>query len=420
MDRINKIIELLAVAMQGIVQHRLRSGLSILGIICGVMAVLTMMSVGEGAKHELLKQIERLGTNTIHVQEKALTDSQKKEASAKLSLGLTQDDARRLLAACASINAIALVKEIRAEVIGLPADETPLILAVSPSYAAIMDLVISQGRFIQDMDVREHNMVCVIGDRLAQRLGRGGLWGEGIRVGGHLFKVIGRIRGDEPKTGEPAKTIIAVRDYSDLIIIPSGLESLFMGGEGNDGLPGGSITEMIVQVRLSSDVLSTGSAVRRVLDTAHHQVPDFQVIIPQALLAQARKTQGLFNLVLGAIAGVSLLVGGIGIMNIMLATVSERTREIGLRRAVGATQGHIVGHFLMESVLLTFTGGVVGVVLGCGVSVGVSAMGQWQTRITLWAILAPVIMAVLVGVFFGLYPAVKASRMDPIKALRFE
>jgi putative ABC transport system permease protein len=144
------------------------------------------------------------------------------------------------------------------------------------------------------------------------------------------------------------------------------------------------------------------------------------MIIPQALLMQARKTQSLFNLVLGAIAGVSLLVGGIGIMNIMLATVSERTREIGLRRAVGATRRNIVQHFLMESVLLTLTGGIVGVVFGCLISIGVSAMGRWQTRITPWAILAPVLMAILVGVFFGLYPAFKASRMDPIKALRFE
>lgn len=160
--------------------------------------------------------------------------------------------------------------------------------------------------------------------------------------------------------------------------------------------------------------------IMRTMEVAHHGVKDFQMVVPQELLKQSQKTRRMFNIILGAIAGISLLVGGIGIMNIMLATVSERMKEIGIRRAVGATRGHIIVQFLAESVILTFTGGIFGVAAGIGAVVLITTVAEWETAVTGGAILLPLIVSVLVGIFFGLYPACRAAWMNPIAALRYE
>ena len=167
-------------------------------------------------------------------------------------------------------------------------------------------------------------------------------------------------------------------------------------------------------------VLNTAKVVDRIVQVRHNNVKDYQMIIPRELLQQAQKTQRTFNFVLGAIAGVSLLVGGIGIMNIMLATVTERIREIGIRRAVGANRNDIITQFLVEAVILTFTGGLIGIAAGIGAVAVISTLSGWQTTITPWAIAVPLVMSILAGIFFGLYPAVQAARMDPVAALRHE
>jgi putative ABC transport system permease protein len=181
-----------------------------------------------------------------------------------------------------------------------------------------------------------------------------------------------------------------------------------------------AVTEIVLQVKSTDQVAEAATIVRRLMAIAHHGVQDFQMVIPQELLKQSEKTRRMFNIILGAIAGISLLVGGIGIMNIMLATVSERTREIGIRRAVGATRAHIVLQFLAESVLLTGAGGIVGIGAGIGAVWLITVVAGWQTLLTVVAICLPLIMSVLVGMFFGLYPACRAASMDPITALRHE
>lgn len=409
-------------ALQSIFQHKLRSCLSILGIICGVMAVLTMISIGEGAKHNLLLQIEQLGTKNIYIKKRALTKVQKKNARERLSSGLGISDVDRIRSGCDTVSAIAVLREVRATILGIGSENTPPIIASSANYAEVMGFTVQNGRFITPMDIRENKMVCVIGNSLAERLGLKGKTGNFIRLENQLFKIVGRLKGFKRKEGTGKKMAISVRDYNEMIIIPLGLDGIindWAEGDPNMNITG-DISEMIVQVKHPEGVFSAGKIIDRIINIAHGGVSDYLVLIPRELLRQAQQTQRTFNLVLGTIAGVSLLVGGIGIMNIMLASVYERTREIGIRRAVGATRLDIVQHFLTESVILTLTGGIAGVLMGTITSILVSHIGQWATRITLWAVLGPVIMAILVGVFFGLYPAVQASRMDPIKALRYE
>jgi putative ABC transport system permease protein len=186
------------------------------------------------------------------------------------------------------------------------------------------------------------------------------------------------------------------------------------------GQPKDKLTEIVIQARRTDQVLHIARLVGRIMELAHGGAEDYQMVIPLELLHQSQRTQRTFNIVLGSIALISLLVGGIGIMNIMLATVSERTREIGIRRAVGATRKHITVQFLVESVLLTFSGGIFGVAIGIGGVWLITTLAGWQTAVTLWSIMLPLGMSIIVGIFFGLYPAYKAARMDPIAALHHE
>lgn len=421
LNSVHKFFSLVRIAGQSLLQHKLRSGLSILGIVCGVMAMLTMISVGEGAKYELLRQIERLGTKNIYVQAREMTQTQKDAAARKLSAGLRRTDVERILQGSEQIKAVATLKEIKAAVLGIAPDITPQVVATSANYAVIMGIPLSSGRFINGLDMDEEKLVCVLGDTLAESLGREGQMGNHIRIESHLFKVVGRLKRFQKNDEKAKKTAISIRDYNEMLFIPAGLENIFTGRrESLEGSIPGNITEMIIQVKKTDYVFQTGEIIKRIMQRVHNGVSDYLIIIPQELLRQSRQTQKTFNMVLGAIAGVSLLVGGIGIMNVMLASVSERTREIGLRRAVGATRVDILQHFLMESVILTFSGGIIGVLGGLAAAVMIAEIAEWQTRITLWSVLTPVMMSILVGIFSGLYPALQASRMDPIKALRHE
>ncbi|MBF0230676.1 MAG: FtsX-like permease family protein [Desulfamplus sp.] len=181
-----------------------------------------------------------------------------------------------------------------------------------------------------------------------------------------------------------------------------------------------NITEIISQIDTSESVVIAGKMIKRIMEVAHNQIDDYQIIVPMELLKQSQKIQRTFTLVLSAIASISLFVGGIGIMNIMLAIVSERTKEIGIRRAVGATKNDIIFQFLTESIILTSIGGLAGILLGAVSSKLLSVVAQWQTIITLFSVFLPLLMSVLIGVFFGLYPAYKAAKMEPVFALRHE
>ncbi len=414
-----KRINIFRIAARSLMQHKLRSFLSILGIVCGVMAVLSMISIGEGARQEVVRQIEQLGTRNIYIRADDLTVDQRQRAREHLSSGLTIQDRQRILAGCPNIRLVAALKDVRASVIATFKESSPQIVAVTANYIYSQNLQLLEGRFIGDLDPIRKNMVCVVGSDVAEGLGTSGKIGRQVRIEGHLFRIVGIL--DRFHIEKSKVSAITTRNYNEMIFIPLGTESgLVRSGTRESGMGGGELSEMVVQVFRTDQVLETAKIVDRIIQVSHHHVKDYQIVIPQELLRQAQETQRTFNVVLGAIAGVSLLVGGIGIMNIMLATVTERIREIGIRRAVGATRDNIVFQFLSEAVILTFSGGLIGVGLGLGAVAAITKLSGWSTSVTAWAFFLPLGMSVLVGVFFGLYPAIRAARMDPVAALRHE
>ncbi len=397
-------------------QHKLRSALSILGIICGVAAVFAMISVGEGAGQDVIRQIEQLGITNIYLKALPLTGEQKIKAGEKLSRGLNLKDKDRIRAGCPYIKDIACLKEVRASVLGMPKDISPQIVAVSPNYPNLLNLFVSEGRFLADQDIAEKNMVCVLGSSIA---GISAL-NTYVRIENHLFKIVGILNRFDLKSGQTA--VISVKNYNEMIFIPLGTEQALQQSEEkvmmSQTLP--ELTEIVVQLNNADQVLRAGEIIKRIISVSHHQTEDYQIVIPRELLSQAQKTRRTFNMVIGSVGGISLLIGGIGIMNIMLATVSERTKEIGIRRAVGARQRDIVIQFLTEAVMLTVSGGILGIAAGLAAVRVISVYTGWSMAVSFSALALPLLMSVSVGIFFGLYPAYQAAKTDPIRALRHE
>ena len=415
----SKLFKFITLAVKSLLRHKLRATLSILGVVCGVAAVLSMLSVGEGAKRESLSQIEQLGTRNIYVKSIPLTEMQERKSRAKLSQGLTLYDAQRIKNGCRDVQDVAGLRELKASVFGAIKDVMPQIVSCSPNYASMLKIPIFDGRFISDPDMQEGKLVCVIGHNVAKNMGSSGRIGNYIRIENSLFKIIGilrRIDGKERKTGA-----ISLRNYNEMVFIPLAAASL-VGKSASviDAAAWPEVTELVVGVTTAQQVLKSVPAVKRTLEITHGGADDYQIVVPQELLNQSRKIQRTFNIVLGSIAFISLLVGGIGIMNIMLATVSERTKEIGVRRAFGATYRDIIIQFLDESTILTFTGGIIGIIIGWGGVWLISAIAKWNTAITMLSLVLPLLTSILVGIFFGLYPAYAAAKMDPIAALRYE
>ena len=339
-----KFLKTVSIAARSLMQHKLRSFLSILGIVCGVMAVLSMISIGEGARKEIVQQIEQLGTRNIYVKAVSLTAEQRRRARERLSTGLGLKDMKRIRAGCRNVRFVAALKEITATVTDAPGAISPQIVAVTATYDDTQNLVLSRGRFISELDERQRNMVCVIGNDIYAKMGVRGRLGRHLRIENQLFKVVGVLnRFHRRKTKAGA---IAVRNYNEMMFIPLGAHSVLKGATLRKRRASDlELTEMVIQIRQMDQVLEAAKVIDRIVKISHNNVKDYQLIIPQELLRQAQEAQRTFNIVLGAIAGVSLLVGGIGIMNIMLATVSERIREIGIRRAVGASRSDIIFQF---------------------------------------------------------------------------
>jgi len=408
----SKAVASLRYAARSLWLHRMRAILSTLGVVCGVISFVAMISIGEGAKRETLGQIEQLGLKNVLIRAMVLTAEQERNARSRGSPGLKFSDAERLKAVSAEVHEVAAVRELKVTTLALTREFAPQVLAVTPNFIKVQRLEIDRGRFISEADTWQRNLVCVLGYGVSNALGEAGRPGGVLRIEDGLCRVVGVLQRFERKSARNAA--ISVRDYDNTVMLPLGAGA--MPGQGAEG----SVDELIAEVSAPEKVLQTVPVIRRVFELTHRGLDDYRLVVPQELLKQANQTQTTFNIVLGSIAAISLLVGGIGIMNIMLASVSERTREIGIRRAVGATREHIVVQFLTEAVILTSAGGIIGVVLGlAGVSL-VSAFAGWQVAVTAWALLLPLAMSVLAGVFFGLYPAVQAATMDPIDALRHE
>lgn len=410
-----QLIDHLRKNFRSLMIHRLRTLLSTLGILFGVVAVVAMLSIGEGAKRETLEQIEKLGMNSIIIRQSTLSDDQHTQAKESKSQGLTLEDATALQNSVPNLIMQAPLKNIEASITSSLQNKAPEIVAVTRSYGEIKDLKMVEGRFICDLDHHDKKLVCVLGYDVAKDLGPWGHLGKTVRIENVQFEIVGVLQPSEWKASK--NSLLSTRNINETVFIPLGIERSLPAHITNKSR---TLSEIVVQMKSNQNTVQTAEIIKNVLKRSHAGYQDYQIIIPQELLNQAQQTQQTFNLVLGSIAAISLLVGGIGIMNIMLANVSERIREIGIRRALGATQKDIMIQFLTETLLLTLTGAMVGILIGVLFSFAISYFAGWKTIVTLWSIMLSLGMAGGVGLCSGLYPAYQAATLNPIVALRRE
>lgn len=402
--------------MRSLALHRMRTLLSTLGVLFGVVAVISMLSIGEGAKMETLAQIEHLGMNSVTIRQNAMGEEQLQNVRERKSYGLSTKDGEVLKRNVPFTESLAMLKIVEAPIQAVFAGVSPEILAVTPTYEKVKGLEIAEGRFLCDFDVQKKNRVCALGSDVASSLGKYGHAGQILRIDHVEFLIVGVLKTKQWKAGKT--NALTSRNLNKSLFIPLGVEMTLP--QAKKSIKQEALSEITMQIAHSSKMSQSVSVIKRIMQTAHGNVEDYQIVVPQELLEQAYRTQYTFNLVLGSIAAISLLVGGIGIMNIMLATVSERTREIGIRRAVGANKRHIAYQFLAETMLLTLIGAILGVIIGIGFSLMIGYLAGWTTVVTWWSIVLSLGMACLVGCVSGLYPAIKAAMMNPITALRHD
>jgi len=409
--------------------HRLRSLLTVLGIVFGVCSVIAMLAIGEGASFEAQEQIKNLGSQNIILRSVKPPEQQKVSdqgsQSYVLQYGLTYADIRAIQATIPGVIAVVPGRLMRDYVWNISRRVDCEILATIPSYPLMRNRRVLSGRFFTDKEMDEKANVCVLGAETAEKLfPLDPPLGSHVRVGGDYYHVIGVLeplsRTTGAETGESATTRAADHMFIPLETAKTRYgEVLMKRRSGSFESERVALHEVTVKVARREEVENVAAAIRDVLER-NHKKRDFDLVVPLELLKRAERTKEIFNIVLGSIAAISLLVGGIGIMNIMLASVTERTREIGIRRALGAKRRDIVTQFLVETVILSGAGGLLGVLLGVSIPRLVSYFAGMKTIVTLWSPFLAFTISGLVGVIFGLYPALRAAQMDPVEALRHE
>ena len=402
-----ELTEFLRIAVEALGRYRLRTALSVLGVVLGVAAVIAMMSVSEGAAREALAQVDALGLDNIVAQS---TGGLNARGTLKRSL-IAADAVRALeLVPSATLAAPVVSRYVR---VGRGDRVNPTqVLAATASFQQILRLTAERGRLLSETDASAR--VCVIGAALAQQIfGYRDPIGETIRIVEDHYRVIGVLReqGGDPQAG----TTMAWHNVNRAVLAP--LSSIT--GKTVDVGQNQPVEEIWVQVGDAERTVELGEVLRRLL-LQTREAEEFHIVVPRELLAQRYRTQRTFSVVVGSVAALALLVGGIGIMNIMLTSVVERTREIGVRRTAGAKRRDVTMQFLIETLLMTVGGGVAGIVIGALVSVGISAYAGWSTYVSITAVLLGFVVSFLVGLVFGLYPAMKAAALQPVDAMRYE
>ena len=398
--------------------HKLRSLLTMLGMIFGVGAVISMMSIGAGARQEALSFIETLGVSNIIVEARESPNWPELQKVRRISQGLTFKDLRTLKENLPQVDLVSARKRFRpSKIFPAVAKDLPKVMGVAPEFAQIQHLQVTAGRFFDADEAASGAAVAVLGDTAKRALfGYREAVGRYVKVNETWFRVTGVLAG---QTGYQSEVEgVQVEDPNLLIYVP--LTACISRLEDNQSFLKDEIDGIYLKVRDSSQSIETSEAVRAILNATHRGAGDFTVIVPAGLLEEQRRTQAIFNFVMVAIAGISLLVGGIGIMNIMLATVLERTREIGIRRAIGARQSDIVRQFLLEATLISIVGGLLGIVFGFVLSRLIAWTAGWSTIVSGISIVLAFSVSVGVGLIFGLYPARQAAQLDPIEAMRYE
>ncbi|MBI2421731.1 MAG: ABC transporter permease [Candidatus Hydrogenedentes bacterium] len=409
--------------VKNLLLHKLRSMLTMLGIVFGVASVIAMLSIGEGASKEALDQLRKLGSTNIIISSRK---PQEEEAATTQRIfmsmyGITYDDEVRIRETFEAVKRTAPVKLVRKEG-RINARSLELrVVGTTPDWFELVQRPLVAGRVFTANDVTAFANVVVLTEFGARRLlATEAVIGNYLRLGGDYFEVVGIIRSESGQGGSvqvPDQEVdayvpinIAREQFGDMVVKNSA------GTRSRERV---ELQQLIVQVDTNDNVERTAAGIEGMFKHFHTK-EDYVISVPLALLRQAEATKRNFNIVLGSIAGISLLVGGIGIMNIMLASVTERTREIGIRRAIGAKKKQIIVQFLIETIVLSTTGGFIGILIGITIPWLVTFFAGMPTIVTASSLMLSVGISVAVGILFGLYPAVRAANLDPIEALRHE
>lgn len=432
-------IENFLIGIKELKANKMRTALTMLGIIFGVGAVIAMLSIGEGARQETLEQIELMGTNNIIINKKAVTLKGDKSKSV-FSPGLNLKDAEAIKELNPFVESVSPQRESINQIVYKSNILETKIIGVTPDYAAIYNSQVSSGEYFKQSHLENYSNVCVIGEGIKQKLFKfEDPVGKEIKIHDLWFKIIGVMA--EKNISSSTMANLGLRNFNEDLYLPittmiykmkkyippsSGIFSIgnmtvfFGGGNVAQNYDRTSVNQVTVKIKKDVSVSAGGALISRILERRHYGVQDYEVIVPEQLLEQKQKTQIIFNVVMGAIAGISLLVGGIGIMNIMLANILERTKEIGVRRAIGATKKHILNQFMYEALTISITGGIMGIITGFLLTSAITSYAEWRTIITSYSVILAFFVSVAVGLVFGIYPAKKAAEKDPIESLRYE
>jgi putative ABC transport system permease protein len=408
--------ENIRLAISGLADHKFRSFLTMLGIIFGVASVIAMLSIGEGAKREAIAKYQDLGVNNIIVREKKLSDEELEEVRAKFSQGLSIQDANVIKEIVPGVERIASQAEINTDVKYADQSVKSTVIGVTPDFLGMMNYKLQEGEFVQENHYTQRMKVCVLGAGVAATLYRQeNPIGKMVKIEDQWLEVVGVLESKTLFTETVGE--LAARDLNTDVYVPL---STFLNRFSRENILAGEIQQITVQTDNSGRLLEVSKLINEILKRHHFNNEDYSIIIPYELLKQEEKERQIYNFLLGAIAAISLIVGGIGIMNIMLATVMERTREIGIRRAIGARKADIMSQFVTEAVAISITGGIIGVLLGVTLSLTVSLFTEVSTYIRLYSILIAFAFSVIVGISFGYLPAKNAANLKPVDSIRYE
>ncbi len=418
-----KLARNIGLGIENLLLHKLRTFLTMLGVVFGVGSVVAMLSVGEGASKEALEQIRKVGSNNIIISSiKSVEEVSQSTVYSMMSIyGLTYDDQHRVAETFESIRQVVPVKLVRKQA-RLGARSLELrIVGTTPTWFDLLERDIMAGRVLMPGDARNRSAVVVLTEFGARKLlATENTVGQTLKIGGNYYEIVGIVKSEAGMAGN-----IQMPDEQIDAYIPIEVAKERYGDIMTRNMAGNRMREMvelhqmIVEVDSIENVESVAKGIEAML-RRFHKKEDYRVSVPLALLRQAEATKRTFNIVLGSIACISLLVGGIGIMNIMLASVTERTKEIGIRRAIGAKRRQIISQFLIETVVLSTLGGMIGIGLGLLIPWLITIFAGMPTVVTLKSVILSVGISISIGIIFGLYPAVRAANVDPIIALRHE
>ncbi len=452
-----RLIANLQIAIEAVLANRIRSILTGLGIIFGVAAVIAMLAIGNGAQQEILEQIKLVGVNNVIIkpvveqtEENLGEESSDEERTEKFSPGLTLEDKRSIVETIPGISAVSPEILLETYLIKNGIRRSAKLVGVEPAYFDIFNFVLAEGKMFNDVQIERGEAVCIIGKSIKSKFFPSeNPIGKRIKCGSNWLRVIGVLEERYISEGSIGK--LGIRDYNMDVYTPLQTvlvryknramltEEMIQGA--NRGSTGGfffggsapeeegpsrsnvnyhQLDRLVVQIQDTEMLNPTADVIVRMLERKHNEVVDYEIEIPELLLKQQQRTNDIFSYVLGAIAGISLIVGGIGIMNIMLASVLERIKEIGLRLSLGAKQSDIINQFMFESVMISITGGVIGILLGVIMALSVSRFADIPTVISFGSIVISFGVASAVGLIFGIAPARKAAAQDPITCLRYE